>query len=81
MNADEFGNVILRANPDGSLVRLRDVARIQLGAENYTSRRTSTVRRLASVCLYQNPGSNALEAANLAKARDGRARAAVSRRT
>ena len=35
MNADEFGNIILRANPDGSLVRLKDVARIELGTENY----------------------------------------------
>jgi HAE1 family hydrophobic/amphiphilic exporter-1 len=34
LNADEFGNIILRVNPDGSLLRLSDVARIQLGAEN-----------------------------------------------
>src|SRR5258708_12639963 len=36
MNADEFGDIILRANPDGSLVRLKDVARISLGSQNYT---------------------------------------------
>ena len=36
MNADEFGDIILRANPDGSLVRVKDVARISLGSENYS---------------------------------------------
>src|SRR6185436_3609441 len=33
--AEEFGNIVLRSNPDGSLVRMRDVARIELGALNY----------------------------------------------
>src|SRR6185436_14472334 len=36
MTAEEFGDVVVRANADGSLVRLKDVARIELGAENYT---------------------------------------------
>ncbi|MCP3397093.1 MULTISPECIES: multidrug efflux RND transporter permease subunit [unclassified Bradyrhizobium] len=34
-NVEEFGNIVLRANPDGSTVRLKDVARLELGAENY----------------------------------------------
>src|SRR5437867_11575703 len=35
MNAEEFGDIVVRANADGSFVRLKDVARIELGGENY----------------------------------------------
>ena len=69
LSADEFGNIIVRANPDGSLVRLKDVARIQLGAETYTQQANTNGAPSAIVGLYQNPGSNALEAARLAKAK------------
>ena len=69
MNADEFGDIIVRANPDGSVVRLKDVARIQLGAETYTQQAYTNGAPSAVVGLYQNPGSNALAAANLAKAK------------
>ena len=69
MSADEFGDIILRANPDGSLVRLKDVGRIELGAESYTQQATSNGAPAAVVLLYQNPGSNALEAATKAKKR------------
>src|SRR5271168_1673141 len=69
LNADEFGNIIVRANPDGSLVRLKDVARIQLGAETYTQEAYTNGAPSAIIGLYQNPGSNALAAANLTKAR------------
>ena len=67
MSADEFGAIILRANPDGSLVRLKDVARIELGAQSYTQQATTNGAPAAVVLLYQNPGSNALEAATKAK--------------
>ena len=69
MTAEQFGDVIVRANPDGSFVRLKDVARIDLGAENYTQQSFVNGKPAAAVLLYQNPGSNALEAANQAKAR------------
>src|ERR1700722_3529462 len=69
LSAEEFGNIILRANPDGSLVRLKDVARIQLGAESYDQQAYMNSAPSALLILYQNPGSNALEAANRAKAR------------
>ncbi len=67
MNADEFGNVILRANPDGSFVRLKDVARVDLGAESYTQESFINGAPSANLLIYQNPGSNALEAATRAK--------------
>jgi hydrophobic/amphiphilic exporter-1 (mainly G- bacteria), HAE1 family len=69
MSAEEFGKIILRANPDGSLVRLKDVARIQLGAESYNQQAYMNGEPSSLLLLYQNPGSNALEAANRAKAR------------
>jgi len=67
MNAEDFGDVVVRANADGSLVRLKDVARIELGAENYTQQAYGNGAPATLVGLYQVPGSNALEAANLAK--------------
>ena len=69
MNAEEFGNIIIRANPDGSLVRLKDVGRIDLGAETYTEQASFNGAPAAIVGLFQNPASNALAAANLAKAK------------
>jgi hydrophobic/amphiphilic exporter-1 (mainly G- bacteria), HAE1 family len=69
LTAEEFGNIILRANPDGSLVRLKDVARIQLGAETYNQQAYMNGAPSSLLILYQNPGSNALEAANRAKAK------------
>src|SRR5215831_13212149 len=67
MSAEEFGDIIVRANPDGSLVRLHDVARIELGVENYNTRAYTNGAPAALIGLYQIPGSNALQAANRAK--------------
>jgi HAE1 family hydrophobic/amphiphilic exporter-1 len=69
MSAEEFGDIIVRANPDGSLVRLKDVARIELGTESYTQQAYTNSAPSSLLGLYQVPGSNALEAANLAKAK------------
>jgi multidrug efflux pump len=67
LSAEEFGDIILRANPDGSLVRLKDVARIELGAQSYTQQAFTNGAPSAVIGLYQNPGSNALQAASKAK--------------
>ncbi|HML30286.1 MAG TPA: efflux RND transporter permease subunit [Hyphomicrobium sp.] len=59
---EEFGNIVLRANPStGAIVRLRDVARIELGALQYSS--TAFFGKDPSVVLavFQMPGSNALD--------------------
>src|SRR6266851_1399725 len=69
LNAEEFGNIILRSNPDGSLVRLKDVSRIELGAESYTQQAYMNGAPASLLLMFQNPGSNALEAANRAKAK------------
>ena len=59
---------------------LRDVAQIELGAENYNQQAYINGEPAAFVLLYQNPGSNALEAANRAKAQDGGTRQALPAR-
>jgi hydrophobe/amphiphile efflux-1 (HAE1) family protein len=58
---EEFGEIILRANPDGSTVKIKDVARVELGAFDYgvSSRLNSGPGSL--IVLYQLPGANAIE--------------------
>jgi HAE1 family hydrophobic/amphiphilic exporter-1 len=58
---EEFGNVIVRATPDGSVIRVRDVARVELGAQVYNVRGRLDGKPAAIVAIYQTPGSNALE--------------------
>src|SRR6202040_109379 len=60
---EEFGNIVVRANPDGSLVRVKDVARIQLGAQTYNLSGRLNGKPAAVLALYQLPGSNAIAAA------------------
>jgi HAE1 family hydrophobic/amphiphilic exporter-1 len=60
---EEFGNIIVRENPDGSRVRLQDVARIELGAQTYQQYGTFNGKPAAVVAAFQSPGSNALEVA------------------
>ncbi len=64
---DEFGNIVLRADPSGSMVRIKDVGRIELGAQNYDMIGRLNGKPAALVALYQLPGSNAIEAADGAK--------------
>ncbi|SFU42359.1 hydrophobic/amphiphilic exporter-1, HAE1 family [Pontibacter akesuensis] len=61
---EEFGNIIVRTNPeDGSIVYLRDVARIEFGRFDYGRAATINGNPAAILLLYQAPGSNALETA------------------
>ncbi len=57
---EEFGDVIVRANPDGSFLRLKDVARIELGTENYSQLGRFNGNNAAVIAVYQLPGANAL---------------------
>ncbi len=61
---EEFGAIIIRANPDGSTVRLRDVARVELGAQVYNVMGRFNGKPSAIIAIYQLPGSNALDCAN-----------------
>ncbi len=59
---EEFGAVVVRANPDGSIVRLKDVARVELGAQVYNLKGRLDGKPSAIIAIYQTPGSNAVEA-------------------
>jgi HAE1 family hydrophobic/amphiphilic exporter-1 len=59
--AEQFENVIIKFSPDGSLTYLRDVARVELGAQSYDSFAQRGGVDSASVLIYQLPGANALE--------------------
>ena len=64
---EEFGNIVLRAEADGSIVRIKDVGRIELGAQSYDMIGRLNGKPAALVALYQLPGTNAIEAAEGAK--------------
>jgi HAE1 family hydrophobic/amphiphilic exporter-1 len=63
-SAEEFGQIIIRSLPNGSMLRLKDVARLELGAQTYNVSSRYNGRPAATIAIYQLPGSNALEAAN-----------------
>jgi len=60
----QFGNIVLRANPDGSAVRLKDVARIELGAQSYSLRTRLNGEPSAGISVQLASGANALETAD-----------------
>jgi HAE1 family hydrophobic/amphiphilic exporter-1 len=64
----QFGEIIVRENTDGSVVRLKDVARIELGAQIYSLAGRLNGKPSAVLAIYQLPGSNALDAARDVKA-------------
>ncbi len=68
ITAEQFGNVILRANPDGSNLRLKDVARLELGAQTYNLTGRYNGKPSAILAIYQLPGSNAVQAADNVRA-------------
>ena len=59
----EFGDIVLRANPDGSVLRLRDVARVELGAQNMDSEARLNGKPAVPIGIYLAPGANAVQAA------------------
>ncbi len=60
----EFEQVVIRANRDGSFVRLKDVARIELGSQSYSSASKLNNKPSAAIAVYQSPGANALDVAD-----------------
>lgn len=57
---EEFGNIVVRTNPDGSVLRLRDVARVELGAANLDRDTRFNGGPAAAIAIYQTPGANAI---------------------
>lgn len=67
-SAEEFGNIVVRTNADGAIVRLRDVARVELGAQSYDTNSTFNGQPSATMILYQSPDANALAVAAAVRA-------------
>ncbi len=67
-NAEEFGNVIVRSNPDGSQVRIKDVARVELGTQTYNALSRLNGGPAAILAVYQLPEANGIDVANQVKA-------------
>jgi len=63
VSPEQFGEVVLRETPDGGIVRVRDVARIELGAQDYSWKGRFNGKPSAIISVYQLPGSNAVETA------------------
>jgi len=66
---EEFGDIILRANADGSTVRLRDVARVEVGGETYQFGARLNGQETAAVAVQLAPGANALATATAVETR------------
>jgi len=59
---DDFGNIVIRENPDGSVIRMKDVARIELGAQTYNNIGRMNDAPAAIINVFQLPGYNAVDA-------------------
>jgi len=66
---DQFGNIIVRQEENGGVIRIRDVARVELGSQVYNTHARLNGRPSAILAVYQLPGSNALAAADGVKKR------------
>ena len=71
---------MLRANPDGSLLRIKDVARVELGAQNQDIEGRFNGRPAVAIGIYLSPGANAVQTAKLVRSQYGALEPAVSAR-
>src|SRR6187551_3376340 len=67
-NEEEFGAIVVKTGDHGELVRLRDVARIELGASDYALRSLLNNRTAVAMPIFQMPGSNAIDVSNQVRA-------------
>lgn len=68
-SVEQFGNIVLRANPDGSTVRLRDVARIELGSQSYATSARLNGKPAVGMGVQLSPTGNALQASEDVRAK------------
>ena len=69
VSEEDFGNILLKSNTNGAQVRLKDVARIELGLQSYSLSSGLNGSPCAAIAIYQIPGANGLDVANKAKAK------------
>src|SRR3954451_15130963 len=63
LSEEQFGDIVVRADPDGSYVRIRDIGRVELGSQDYTINAYLNQDVATAITIFQRPGSNALNAA------------------
>ncbi len=66
-NEKEFGEIVIRTTPEGAQVKIKHIARVELGVETYNARTRLNDKPCAMIALYQAPGSNAVELAETVK--------------
>ncbi len=66
---EEFGEIVLKTGPNGAVTRLRDVARIELGASEYALRSLLNNQQAVAIAIFQAPGSNAIELSDQVRAK------------
>ena len=69
INEEEFGNIIIRTLENGEYLRLKDIAKIELGSQSYSVTTTMKGEEIAAIGINQMPGSNALDVAKEVKAK------------
>ena len=69
VSEDEFENIVIRAGADGEITRLRDVARIELGSNQYALRSLLDNQPAVAIPIFQRPGSNAIDISNGVRAK------------
>ncbi|WP_295802258.1 efflux RND transporter permease subunit [uncultured Microbulbifer sp.] len=68
-SADEFADISIRSTPDGGLVRMRDIARVELGSQSYSAYGQLDGKPAAVIAVYQLPDANALDVATSVRAK------------
>ena len=63
-SVEEFENIVIKSNPNGSFLRLKDIATIDLGSQSYSMTSSENGMQNAAIGIYQLPGANALDVAN-----------------
>ena len=66
-SVEEFNDIVIRAEPSGAVVRVRDIARVELGAQDYTVNAYLDNKTATAIVIFQRPGSNALATSDAVK--------------
>ena len=77
---DQFEDIIVKTGTSGDVTRVRDVGRVELGAQTYSQIFTLNGKPAAGIGVFQSPGANALDVAQAVREEDGGAGARPSRR-
>ncbi|MEI2416840.1 multidrug efflux RND transporter permease subunit [Orrella sp. JC864] len=66
---EEFGEIVIKSGPQGQVTRLRDVARVELGASDYSLRALLNNEQAVAIPIFEAPGANAIEVSNQVRAK------------